>query len=278
MSLEAAKILSTKSETKLPENIEIMDQFWYTENGGSAGGVAVYKKYGRVGGDPIIRKRRWQEWWENIGKFKKQSILEARPIKKPGASKYLAEYAGILMGDGGLTQYQSLITLNCVDDLEYSKFVVKLIEKLFKISPSVVFRKNSRVLTIRLSRVNHVKFLVSIGIVIGNKIGQQIDIPVWIRNNMEYAKACVRGLVDTDGCLVIHRYKSNNKLYTYKKVDFTSRSKPLLNAVSNILSELHIKHGVRRGSQIRIEARKDVETYFKLIGSHNPKHLNRYKN
>src|SRR3989344_308220 len=178
MSLEAAKILSTKSETKLPENIEIMDQFWYTENGGSAGGVAVYKKYGRVGGDPIIRKRRWQEWWENIGKFKKQSILEARPIKKPGASKYLAEYAGILMGDGGLTQYQSLITLNCVDDLEYSKFVVKLIEKLFKISPSVVFRKNSRVLTIRLSRVNHVKFLVSIGIVIGNKIGQQIDIPV----------------------------------------------------------------------------------------------------
>jgi hypothetical protein len=34
---------------------------------------------------------------------------------------------------------------------------------------------------------------------------------------------------------------------------------------------------MKNGWDIRIEARKDVEKYFQMVGTHNPKHLKRYK-
>jgi len=36
--------------------------------------------------------------------------------------------------------------------------------------------------------------------------------------------------MDTDGCVFTHRYKSKGKWYSYKKLYFTSLSKPLLNS------------------------------------------------
>ena len=84
--------------------------------------------------------------------------------------------------------------------------------------------------------------------------------------------------MDTDGCVVIHRYKSKGKIYCYKKLSFTSRSLPLLNSVKNILTELKIKNRITKDNyEIRIDAKKDVKRYFDIIGSHNPKHIMRYE-
>lgn len=278
MSLGAIKILCQKIKQQIPRNIKIKDHYWYVSKGSSAGGLAVVKKYGHVGGDPEYRKRKWHEWWSRIGTFRKHTIIGSYiPIKKPGHSEDLAEFVGIILGDGGLTHGQLVITLNCVDDLEYSNFVVNLLFKLFGFSPSRRIRRNSKVILIRASRVDLTRFCQKVGLKLGNKIKQQVDIPDWIKNNLDFKKSCLRGLVDTDGSLIIHKYKSKGRPYVYKKIGFTSRSSPLLKSVSEILNELNIKHRFGNNFDIRIEARNDVEKYFNLVGSHNPKHLKRFK-
>ncbi len=277
MSLGALKLLFRKTGTKAPKNIKILEPFWYTVKGASAGGVAVYKKYGYVGGNPEARKKKWFEWWNKIGRYKKHPIINvSKPIKKPDLSEELAEFTGIVMGDGGLTKSQLVITLNYIDDLEYSKFVVKFIKKLFNVTPSKYKRFNSKVFVICISRVELVRFCAKIGLKIGNKIRQQIDIPHWIKTNSKFKIACMRGLIDTDGCIIIHKYKSRGKYYTYKKIAFTSRSLPLLKSVGAILDGLNFKHRIGNNFDIRIEATEDVKNYFKIVGTHNPKHLKRY--
>jgi len=277
MSLKAVKLLSKRAGLRFPENVEVKNPFWYVYKGAKIGGFAVYKKYGYIGGDPEKRKKKWYEWWEREGKYKKHPFINVCiPIKKPRKSKELAEFIGIAIGDGGISKYQLVITLHKIDDLEYSKFVNNLMKKLFGISPSIYYRPNYSVINITISRVELVKFFVKMGLRIGNKIQQGINIPKWIKNNNRYKIACLRGLIDTDGSIIIHKYRSRGKYYTYKKIGFTSRSPFLLKSVSEILNGLNIKHRFMKRYDIRIEAKEDVKNYFKIVGTHNPKHLKRY--
>jgi len=180
--------------------------------------------------------------------------------------------------DGGISKNQVIITLNLRDDKEYIRFVTKLIKNLFGIEPSIYRYSKSSVDDIVVSRVMLVKFCVEeLGLKIGNKIRQQIDIPDWIKKYNKFQTACVRGLVDTDGSVFIHKYFSGNKYYQYKKMDFTSRSLPLLNSVSLFLNKIGIKHRLCNKYQIRIESQEEVKKYFLIIGSHNQKHLKKYK-
>jgi intein/homing endonuclease len=73
--------------------------------------------------------------------------------------------------------------------------------------------------------MNLLDFLTSKGVVRGNKILQQFDIPEWIKASPEYKKYFVRGLVDTDGCLYIHQHKVGGKLYKNLGLCFSSYSK-----------------------------------------------------
>jgi len=50
-----------------------------------------------------------------------------------------------------------------------------------------------------------------IGLVLGNKVKQQIDIPEWIKSNNNFSLACVRGIIDTDGCFYTNSHYINSK-------------------------------------------------------------------
>lgn len=278
MPLSAVRSLCKRMKIKIPDNIETRDAYWYVQKGAKKGGLKVYEKYGQVGGDPSNRIKKWKEWWKREGMFKDHEIFQSYPFKKPAKSKILAEFIGVLLGDGGITKNQIKITLHCIDDMEYSKFIEALVTKLFSLKPSKIKKKGCQVFNITISRTGLVKFVVEkLGMKIGNKIKQHVDIPDWIKQNKKYRIACLRGLVDTDGCLIMHKYKSKGKAYCYKKIGFTSRSYPLLKSVSDILNELGIKHRIARGGfDIRVEAKKDVEKYFKVVGSSNPKHSRKY--
>lgn len=271
--------LCKNAKLPLPRDIKIRKAYWYTSKGATLGGKATLLKYGRIGGDPEYRKQRWLSWWERKGKFEKHPIIN-RPlaVTLPKKSKGLAEFVGIMLGDGGMTKRQMTITLHRVDDKEYAQFIRRLIEKLFNVKARVYCCKKANADSIVISRSSLVRYFVEkIGLHIGNKIEQQVDIPLWIKQNRIFMIACVRGLIDTDGCIFTHRYKVNGKEYVYKKLAFTSRSEPLRQSVYCMLHALGLKVRLTSRYDIWIDSPSELKRYFAIIGSHNPKHLKRYK-
>ena len=283
MDLELIEKLCKKVNIVFPKDTEIKEDYWYVAHGSSAGGLAVLKKYGRIGGDPDYRKKKWHEWYEKEKVNNPSGLFIRQPISKPTFSEELAEFVGILLGDGGISEAQVHFTFHSEDDREYAIFVVNLIKKLFNV-PVGSCRKGEFVhaITYYISRKELVCFCTEkLGLKQGNKVKQQVDIPEWVKNNKSYAIACVRGLVDTDGCIFNHKYKVNGKIYKYKKLSFVSASRPLLSSVYDIMQYNNLHPRLARKQQqgevdLRLDAIQDMEHYFEIFGSHNPKHLNKY--
>lgn len=277
LPLVAVKILQDKLGLKLPLGTEIREPYWYVHKAAKAGGLATHKKHGQIGGDPQYRKDQWYRWWKQIGKIKHHPILDAKPFRKPRMSRDLAELAGIILGDGGLSQYQLTVTLHFKDDANYCQYVTKLIERLFNTRPSIYLDRSDSVNRITVSRKGIVDFFLNnLDLKIGSKIRQQISIPTWVYRKKSWEIACIRGLIDTDGCVVIHRYRSKNKIYTYRKLCFTSLSKPMISDVYRILNNLGFRPRIALGKEVWLDSQAQVKNYFKVIGSNNLKHLTRY--
>lgn len=251
-----------------------VSRFEHLKSSGRKGGLAVLEKYGKLPIQEQNRKEKWDEWWKTIGKDSYIKSHAPLRITRPKKSHALAEFIGIMMGDGTVSTYHIGITLNATDDAVYVIFVTKLIKKLFEVHPKIYKRKGKNAVVITVARKLLVEYLHSLGLPIGNKIKQGLNIPTWILNNPEYARACLRGLMDTDGSVFTHTYKSKEKIYRYKKLSFTSASPALLESVQKILTRNSIKSHISK-TNLRIGTRVSVERYFSCISSHNTKHLKR---
>ncbi len=275
MDYDGLQKIARRAGISMPA-VKKVPYYSHVKEAGKKGAMAVLKKYGRPPVNEVVRKERWHDWWQKEGKFKSRIIGVSKPVNFSKPSRYLAEFAGIVMGDGGISRYQLTITLHAVDDSEYGLFVSKLITRLFKVPVSIRPRHDCSATDYVVSRKTLTDYCVDqLGLKRGNKIRQAMTIPDWVLLNPEYSKACVRGLFDTDGSVFTHAYQVKGKIYRYKKMAFTSRSLPLLQAVHRILSNLGIKARYA-GSDIRIDSIEAVSKYMKIIGSHNPKHLKRY--
>lgn len=266
-------LLAKTSCTTIPK-VQLVDRYEHTSRAGKIGGNAVMQKYGRVMIDEKVRQSEWKKWWETDGRHRIPE-LNTKSISIPTIGVELAEFIGIMLGDGGMSGYQVSVTLHSIDDFEYGKFVASLMQKLFGVAPSVYMRKDVHAYSIVLARKKAVEYLCSLGLVMGNKVRQQICIPAWILENEDYSLACMRGLMDTDGSVYLHRYRVNGTQYQYKKLCFSSASGPLRRDVQLILHRFG-SAATCSGTNVRIDAIKDVERYMRVIKSHNPKHLKRY--
>lgn len=277
--LTAIHKLTTAASVQMPSTIKVVHPFWYTSRAGRLGGLAVYNKYGSIGGDPKKRQKNWRLWWEKEGKFKKHPVIGLRKaIRKPEPSIELAEFVGIMLGDGGVSHNQVFITLNSQTDKEYSAYVLNILRKLFNVQASIYKRKDAQAINIVISRRELVNYCQSIGLPIGHKVRQHIDIPAWIQDKQEFQLACMRGLVDTDGSVIKHTYHIKEKKYCYKKLSFSSRSPHLLQSASKILQGIGFSPKMAYSrSEIILNNQKEVKAYFDIVGSSNPKHLQRYR-
>lgn len=177
-----------------------------------------------------------------------------------------------MLGDGTITDYRVAVCLN-KDESSYADFVSNLIKKLFHTESKRVPSKIANSLEVVVYRKRLIDFLISSGLFVGNKIKNGADVPKWIMKNIEFQKACIRGLIDTDGCVFDHAYKSNGKMYKYRKIDFTSASRPLLDSAFKILINLGFSVRIcKSGRALRIEDQKGVARYLKEVGSHNPRY------
>jgi transcriptional regulator with XRE-family HTH domain len=279
MSYKSAVKLSNLSSISLPKLA--YEEKWgvHLKDASVKGGLACVGKDGKLKIDEEKRQRKWREWWNKKGKFEHHPIInKPTPIKIPKFSEELAEFVGVVLGDGGISRNQIVVTLHKTDDAKYGIFVAKLIKNLFKVPVVINPREDQDATSYIISRVRLVRFCTKrLGLKIGDKVRQQVDVPYWIKRNKKYSIACVRGLVDTDGCLVIHKYKISGKMYKYKKLAFTSMSIPLVDFVHNTLNDNGIKSRIYKNKDVWVDSKKGTETYMGIFNSHNPKHLRRYK-
>lgn len=277
MSFDALKKLCQEANLPLPKNIEIRGPFWYTSKGSSKGGIAVYKKHGHIGGDPEYRKKKWYEWWEREGKFKEGSIIKGfSPIATPSKSSELAEFFGIILGDGGITPRQVTITLHKFDDRHFVDYVKNLLTRLFNVTPSVYERVGENTFTIVVSRGELVKFLVENGLKVGGKVRQQVGVPGWIEEADTFRRRCLRGLFDTDGCFYIDRHSYKDKIYLNCAMDFTNRSLPILNFFKTNLEKLDLHPTQKTEFSIALRREREIIRYFQEVGSSNRKHHDKF--
>jgi len=230
------------------------------------GGLARYKKYGNLGTPEGMKK----------GGSKTLKILRERGIL-PLSKNYvlpknknvdLAEFVGIILGDGGITNEQASVTLNSIADKQYINFVIDLSKKLFKNKPTFIKKKDCNAVDLRFSGIKLIDFLINIGLKRGNKVKQQVGVPDWIQKSNIYKTACLRGLMDTDGCIVVSTHKIGFKRYVYFNPCFANRSKPLLRFVASTLQDLGL-HPSIAGERIWLYNKAEVRDYFKLVGSNN---------
>ncbi|MAH07571.1 hypothetical protein CMI38_04975 [Candidatus Pacearchaeota archaeon] len=116
----------------------------------------------------------------------------------------IAELMGIILGDGNIYvdesngHYQLRITGHLSNDKDYhEKFIKDLFWRIFKKELKVKCYENRRVLYYYGKEI--ICELLKLGLVSGNKLKNNINIPTWIFSNKEYMKSCLRGLIDTDG-------------------------------------------------------------------------------
>lgn len=236
------------------------------------GGLAVSVKYGGPG-TPKGRSK---------GGKKAMAILRSRglvpqpkPFNSPKEySAELAEFVGILLGDGHIGKEQWSITLNSIADRDYLQFVIELVKRLFCYVPGVHYRKDCNAVVVVGSGLLSIEYLLSLGLKMGNKVKQQVGVPVWISQNREMSKACLRGLVDTDGGIFIHQYKVNGKEYRYQKLNFVNRSMPLLNFAYEEMERLGFNPkmiNAVENKRVWLYNQQEVKRYLEVVGTSNPR-------
>jgi intein/homing endonuclease len=206
-------------------------------------------------------------------------------IKIPPVNEDFVEFLGICFGDGCLSvnlykhDYFLQIVANSIDELKYLKFVSFLIEKLFGLK--IIIRKqitNTIILSKRSKQL--IELLNEYGMPIGKKYKLHVPKCVLISNKLSLA--FIRGLFDTDGSLTFKRT-------CYPAISITSRCKELLIEVRKILLKNSFKLGKVVEEYAILNNKKfikyrifiygiyNLDRWFSIIGSNNPKNIKKYK-
>lgn len=143
---------------------------------------------------------------KNWGQVKggRNSHGNTKKIKIPIKDEKLAELIGIILGDGNIQNKNSIYQVRIAGDSNKDKdyimnYLKPLCDSLFGIDSKIYKHKTFNELFVHIHSKNVVKFLISVGMQAGNKIKNQVTIPGWVLENDSYLKACIRGLIDTDG-------------------------------------------------------------------------------
>ena len=186
-----------------------------------------------------------------------------------------AEFIGLMFGDGCLSKTGRAryiyIAGHKINDLEYHTSITKnLFKELFNKDVKIEFRKDEETLFIRFSDKALFEEL-SEYLPIGSKY-RHLTTPPIILQDKECFFAFVRGLADTDGCVV---FSKQHKSYRYyPRIEITSKSKAFL---IEILSQLKrygfygsVSHKGKENYRLEIPGNKNLDYWLSLIGFNNP--------
>jgi DNA-binding transcriptional regulator WhiA len=181
-------------------------------------------------------------------------------------SEALAEFFGIMLGDGKLSHFQIAVTLGN-KEATYAAYVAGLFYKLFGVSPKIItsVKKGYRVVYLGSTEIS--TWLIAEGLVY-NKVAAQVDAPHWILDKKQYMKRFIRGFFDTDGS--IYKLKHGTQL------SFTNYSAPLLMSLQWSLRRLGYRVSEISGHRFYLTKIDGIKRFFKEIQPHNQRHIKRF--
>lgn len=186
-------------------------------------------------------------------------------VQLPKQSIRLAEFLGIMLGDGHVSHFQAIVTLG-TKELEYVQYVQALMEELFKVKATISVKKTGY-RDVYIGSTLITKWLKEQGLV-QNKVAAQVGVPLWIMTDTKYMRAFARGFFDTDGSVYNLRFGI--------QISLTNRSAPLLLALQDMLRKLGYKVSEASAYRVYITKREDVRRFFTDVAPANLKHRRRF--
>src|SRR3989338_4408887 len=120
----------------------------------------------------------------------------------------LAYIIGLALGDGNLSNPNGrAVRLRITCDVKYPKLIQRIKATIQHVLPenkvSIVLRKKNCVDVSCFS--NHWEAILGWYVGKGSKFAQKVSVPDWIKTNADYAKWCLKGLIETDGSVYFDR-------------------------------------------------------------------------
>ena len=203
-------------------------------------------------------------------------------ILKENFNEKTAELVGIMLGDGGIYSAKkgSFLAVfgHSENDKEYLlNFVSNLLEKIFCIKSSIHYHRSLKEIRLQITRKNAIEKAKGFCLIPGDKVKNNVGIPEWIFSNKKFLRACIRGLIDTDGCVYAKwAYPWIPQIEFYSVIprlqeDFSKAMKVLDFKVS----KWRVRNGVI--STCGIYGKNEAFKYFQEIGFNNPRNIKRFK-
>lgn len=280
MPYDSLRRICERTGLSLPTRLRLVPDFWHIQAAARLGGQRRAQLYGPPG---TLESRRKggrissERFRANPDLAKALGFQLRKVIKHPRKSALLAEFVGIMLGDGCLSsQFQVGIAFNSETDREYGMYLQRLFRELFGLQTTIQRRTDTCGWTVVASSRTLVESLQTLGLVKGNKVVNQVDLPHWIWASQSYQRACLRGLMDTDGSVYRYTHRVYGRVYRHVALCFTNRSKPLLLSVERLLKNF-LFHPRTKRYQIYVNRQAEIQRYFHAIGSSNLKHLARFR-
>lgn len=281
MRYESLQRLFDRAHLTIGRDIRQIPEFSHVRAAAHLGALRRNRMHGnpgtpvgrRLGGLMSVAKRRAAE---QRGVPPPDGFVLAKSIKYPQRSPVLAEFIGMMLGDGCLNSaFQAALYFNTETDRLYADFMEGLADTLFGVMPrrQIASAQGGELL---FSSKRLVDYLIQLGFIRGDKVRKQAGVPAWITENPEYCRSCLRGLMDTDGSVYSYQHIVYGRSYTHAALCFTNRSYPLLEFVEATL-KVNGYHPTRTGFRVYLHRRVELERYFSDVGTHNPKHAQRYQ-
>ncbi len=263
-----------------PRGVTVLPEHWSAPKAARLGGLRHGQLYGSPG-TPEGRQRGGQNsqklFRASPDYFRLKGVAVRKEVPLPSLSSELAEFIGIMLGDGGMTSRQATVSFNRLD-VAYADYVQEMVKKLFRMTAAKIFDRKDQVVYLVMSGVELVERLETRGLQRGHKVKHQVDIPDWVWRCREYQISCLRGLMDTDGCVYRHCYAVNGKVYTYVKLCLTNYSRPLLNSAKKLFEGLGLFPTLHKdGHRLYLHDTTATRRYFELVGTHNPRYRQRFE-
>lgn len=207
-----------------------------------------------------------------------------------------SEIVGLCFGDGSLTRRKSgknkgslrfQLRGHITEDKEhYDSYIKPMFKETIGEVPTITEKGKNQSHGISTGKISTCMYLSLLGIPIGVK--RELKIPSWIIKSKENVKGFLRGFLDTDGTIYCQKNYSlkNNGKHTQIRLKLTTTSKTLAKEMKLILDNFEIKNLLKVQKKKRSNERvsysvetcggNNINRWFKLIGSNNPKHITKY--